>query len=304
MGTKLFENMATYEVILLILGCVLFLISLVGIIIGMIRRETLKKYIPLLFIAIVMIGFSAIKKVSLGNDFISIEKNSNDYLNDPSDTATLSKLAENYKKINPDLLQTPQDLTSYAKAAMLLGENEISIKYVNKALDMDKNYGPANDVKAQAESNMAIKQVTLEPENEELKSTLAGKLRVLDSIPTKNNYRSLKLAEGHLLTGNTAKSREEANNVIAKNPDQKQAHEIIQLADVEEKIKKTKENPANKKDLQLALRNFKEIPTTEHQKAYKSAVLAKAYTALGDHQKSEQYKDSAKIYLAKPLFKK
>jgi len=303
METTLFENMAIYEIILLLLGCLLFLISLVGIVIGMIRNQSLKKYLPLLFIAIVMIGFPSIKKLSLGNDFISIEKDSNAFMNDPSNQDLLTKLADNYKKINPDELKTPQDLTSYAKMAMLLGDNDVALKYVNIALEIDKNYGPAVDIKNQIESNLAIKQLTMEPENDTLRSSVTRHLQILENGQSRNTYQSLKIAEGHLLTGNTASAKVEADKVIAKNPNQKQAQQIIQLAGVEEKIKKAKESPENKSELRYAVQNFKEISSNTHQKAYNSAIIAKAYKVLGDQKTSEKYKDSVKFFLAKPVYK-
>ena len=152
METKLVENMAFYEIILLILGCLLFLVALTGIIVNIIRSEPLKKYLPLIFISIVMIGFPGINKVTFLNDFISLEKYSRQYEDNPSDEEAFANLAESYKRIKTGKIKSPEEYTAYANAAMLLEDNETSIEYAEKALEMDKGFTPANEIKTLAET--------------------------------------------------------------------------------------------------------------------------------------------------------
>ncbi len=289
--------MEPYQIIMLLLGGLLFLTCLIGIIISMVRNQSMKKYIPFLCIAIVMIGFPAIKKVSIMNDLVTLEKYSKEYEANPSDPEALKKLTESFDNVNTNKITTSKQLTIYARGALLLGRNEISINYADKALDKDKSSVQARDIKLLAESNMMVRQLMLEPGNGNLRSELNRKLRVLEERPDKTSFESLKMAEGQLIAGNTVKAKEEANQVIARNPGDFQARQIIQLAGVEDKIREAERNPENNNELSQAVQSFQALPASPEQNVYRNAIMAKAFRTLGEEEKSRKYFDSVRVNL-------
>ena len=59
------DGLEVYQSILLFLGCLLFLIVIIGIILNFVRRDSIKRFLPFIALSIIMIGFPGIKEVSL-----------------------------------------------------------------------------------------------------------------------------------------------------------------------------------------------------------------------------------------------
>lgn len=72
---NLFDGLFLYEIILLILGSLLFLVLLGGLISYIYRKETIKwQYLATFVLPVIMIAYPSIKKIEVDNGRLTIEK--------------------------------------------------------------------------------------------------------------------------------------------------------------------------------------------------------------------------------------
>ena len=135
---KLFEGLLLYEVVLLLLGVVLF-IALVGILIYSVMRR--RSIAPLLFffmIPVVMIGFPAIQKVKFDKDGVEIEKEIKTIANQPAATppAATSELKAKVDQYKARAANSPVALLTVARAEIALGEVTQSKTTIDQAIKL------------------------------------------------------------------------------------------------------------------------------------------------------------------------
>lgn len=152
---KLFEGLLLYEVVLLLLGVVLF-IALVGVLIYSVMRR--RSIAPLLFffmIPVVMIGFPAIQKVKFDKDGVEIEKEIKTIANQPAATppAATSELkakVDQYKARAANS-NSPAALLTVARAEIALGEVAQSKTTIDQAIKLAPQSVVVQDFRSRVE---------------------------------------------------------------------------------------------------------------------------------------------------------
>lgn len=134
-----------------------------------------------------------------------------------------------------------------------------------------------------------------------MKSDLEEKLNHLENTPDATVYKSLRIAKTQLIVGNTQRAKQEASEIISKNPESEAAQQIYDLANIQEKIIQAERSQLSRDSLTEHLNNIERMSTTNNQKALRSSIIARGYSVMGDEQKVQEYHDSMKVYLNKPV---
>ena len=143
---NLFDGLLLYEVTLLILGVVLFLILSIGLLYYIIKKEQIAKLLFFFFIPIVMIGYPSITQISISKDKIELTKLQNQVLDDPEDSVAVQKMEQLTQKLEKRA-STPEDLIQVSTSNLLLGNNDKATDLANKALQKDNTSEAARDIK-------------------------------------------------------------------------------------------------------------------------------------------------------------
>ena len=142
----LFNGLLLYEVTLLILGIILFLILSAGLVYYIIKKEQIKKLLLFFIVPLVMIGYPSIKEITISKDRIALVLYQDMLVKNPEDSVARGKVEEITDKLE-DRASSPEDMVQISKSYLLLGRNEKAVVYAEKALVKDNTNQKAQDLK-------------------------------------------------------------------------------------------------------------------------------------------------------------
>ncbi|MBW6536279.1 MAG: hypothetical protein K0B11_14820 [Mariniphaga sp.] len=154
---ELFDGLLLYEITLLILGVILFLILSIGLLYYIIKKEQLAKLLFFFFIPIVMIGYPSITQITISKDKIELTKLQNQVLDDPEDSVAIKKMEQLTEKLERRA-STTDDLVQVSTSNLILGNNERATELADKALERDNTSLAAHDIKKMATLQESIKE--------------------------------------------------------------------------------------------------------------------------------------------------
>jgi hypothetical protein len=133
-----FDGLMLYEITLLILGVILFLILSVGLLYYIIKKEQLGKLLLFFFIPIVMIGYPSITQITISNDRIELSKLQRKLLDNPQDSAAVQKMEQLTEKLEKRA-STAEDLVQLSTSNLMLGNTDKASAFAEKVLDKDNS---------------------------------------------------------------------------------------------------------------------------------------------------------------------
>jgi tetratricopeptide (TPR) repeat protein len=172
---SLFDGLHLYELVLLVLGVVLFLVLVIMLIISAMQGRSIKALLLFFVLPILMIGFPAIRKVKLDKDGFEIDKLALVLAQNPSDEAAKKKLEALVSAIKPRANESAQALVKVARAEAVLGQPTKAVDTLDQALKRNPELTIAKDLKARlkvlpragesAETRRAVEaNIALKPE--------------------------------------------------------------------------------------------------------------------------------------------
>jgi hypothetical protein len=142
---KLFDGLYSYEIILLCLGILFFLILVVMLIIYVVQKRSVKELTIYFLVAIIMIAYPSIQKISYDNGVLTFETKAKEVEQDPANSTKRNQLETALSKIENRPTQNSQRLVNYGKAYGLLGDTTKALSFANASLKKDiKNPGAAD----------------------------------------------------------------------------------------------------------------------------------------------------------------
>ena len=117
---EFFNGMLAYEIILLILGVILFIILVIGLMQKLKHNDLKTIYVASFFLPIVMIAYPSVKSVSFSNGLIKFEKLVSKAEENPQDPEILNKLREEVNNNSEMPIRSEKQLIAQAKANTIL----------------------------------------------------------------------------------------------------------------------------------------------------------------------------------------
>ena len=93
------DGLYPYEVAMLIAGSLLFIVALVLTLVIGLQGKSIKGFVVLFFIAIVMIGFPAYSNIEISADGLKLQKAVHTLQEDPANVAALQTVNETLPKL-------------------------------------------------------------------------------------------------------------------------------------------------------------------------------------------------------------
>jgi hypothetical protein len=125
---NLFEGLYSYEIVLLVLGVMLFLTLLVALVRNVFKDKPYAALVPAFFIPIVMIGYPSVQSIKYQNGLIEIEKATEAVQNEPSNPQAQAQLRELQAKVNkiaPRAMADPRANEILTRAHLVLARRAI-----------------------------------------------------------------------------------------------------------------------------------------------------------------------------------
>lgn len=178
---ELLDGLLLYEITLLILGVILFLILSIGLLYYIIKKEQIAKLLFFFFIPIVMIGYPSITQITISNDKIELTKLQNQVIENPDDSVAVQKMEQLTEKLEKRA-STTKDLVQLSTSNLMLGNNEKAETLADKALTRENTNVEARDIKRLI---AAQERITAEPvATETIREREEARLEATTPAPT------------------------------------------------------------------------------------------------------------------------
>lgn len=129
---KLTDGLALYEVLLFVLGSLLFLILLFLLVLFGLRKRQLKPLLLFFIVPIVMLGWPSIAKIQVDNEGLTLVKNLKELEKYPDNKALQAKVQQSIHELEEKEVSAPNMLANIAKAKFLLGEDEAALETIQR----------------------------------------------------------------------------------------------------------------------------------------------------------------------------
>lgn len=151
---KFFEGLLSYEIVLLVMGVILFLFMLVIMVVFVVKQRPIRSLVVFFLLPVVMIGFPSIEKIKFGN-VIDIIKDKSDVLaQNPQNKEVRSVLEAELAKIDEKRISRQQTEMIIAKANIAIatsydasGNRAEAIRRTDKALKIKPELESAKRLK-------------------------------------------------------------------------------------------------------------------------------------------------------------
>ena len=229
------DGLFLHEIILMVLGVLLFLVLLVGLVYYIFKREPIRKLWLFFPFPIVMIGYSSIQKISFEDGKVEIEKYTAQLENNPADSTAREELREILAIVesrNPDEVDNKLLI---GEAYSALGENDKAQQYASDVLTKDSTHEGAKELKAFTETTEVLNQfsgtgsdptVVMEA-SEETKNALKKNIDILESSDRQDVKTRLKIAEAYVALNDTVRAKSYIDDVLTKQPEYKDARNLF-----------------------------------------------------------------------------
>lgn len=131
---RLFEGLLFYEIVLLVLGVLLFLVLLFALVYSIIKKRDIKVLALFFVISIVMIAYPSIQKIKFNEGVVEIEKRTKALEQNPTDTTAQEELEKKLADIEQRQISNPSTLVKIAEAQAAIGDTAKALKNVDLAL--------------------------------------------------------------------------------------------------------------------------------------------------------------------------
>jgi len=121
------SNLLLYEIVLLVLGAILFLLLCCALVYSILKKEPVKRFLLFFPIAIAMIAYPSIQELRFENGKISMTTQQNELLANPDNEETRQDLEENAIKLE-GRATTAEDYFNLSETYFLLEDPEKAIE--------------------------------------------------------------------------------------------------------------------------------------------------------------------------------
>jgi hypothetical protein len=228
---QLLDGLSLYEIILIVLGVLLFLVLLLRLVFKTPAADQWKWITALFLVSVIMIGYPSIQKIKYDNGMLEIEKWSREVERNPADTAARGQLARALGDIGNRSITSPEKLVNVAAANAALGDTLKALTYVDQAIKTEPGFSKARALQSTyltptVKAERTITKLASNPRDAESREELKQNLRELEKNVGAGSPLHLSLAKGYAALGDSAQALRFADSVLHRRPTSKEALNI------------------------------------------------------------------------------
>jgi tetratricopeptide (TPR) repeat protein len=220
------------EVVLLILGIVLFVVLVIAFFYQLTHQRSIAALLGFFILPVVMIGYPTITSIQYGNGVVTVEKSTDQLLNNPADAQSRQALEQQVQGISARASGDPKDTVTLAKAQFALGHEEEAAQNLQKALQAKADLPEALLLKQKMEiaqnlQSLAAK-VEQEPANQEARNDLQKNITAAGQLKWANPNAVTSLARAQTALGDHTAALKTINQAVAIDPKSAPAQNLRQ----------------------------------------------------------------------------
>jgi tetratricopeptide (TPR) repeat protein len=227
---KVFDGLFLYEIVLLVLGALMFLVLLYSFVSGWKAGKSVVSLFPFFAISLVMIGYPSIKSIDISSAELKIEKESAELEQNPTDNATRQALSSDVATLSSRPLKDPTVNTTLARAQLALGNTTAAQQNVEKALQASPNLAVAVQLKNRIDLENKLPALThavqQDANNTEAKTKLQQAVTDINAKPVANPETMVNIAQAQSALGDNAKAQASVDKALKVNPENTKALQL------------------------------------------------------------------------------
>jgi len=207
------------EVVLLILGIVLFVVLVIAFFYQLTHQRSLAALLGFFILPVVMIGYPTITSIQYENGVLTVKKTTDQLLDHPADPQSRQALEKQVQQIASRASSNPPDAVTVAKAQFALGHEQEAEQNVQKALQAKADLPEALQLKQKIEiarnlQSLATK-VEQEPANQEARTDLQKNIAAAAPLKWANPNAVTSLARAQTALGDHAAALKTIDKAVA-----------------------------------------------------------------------------------------
>ncbi len=227
-----FNGLYSYEIVMLVLGTVLFLVIIGALLTLLIKNKPFASLLPLFAIAVVMIGYPSIQSISYSKGVLTITNMTSQLQQDPTNASLRQTLQQEVAKTASRPATDPGTTANIAAAQFALGDRKAAeanlalasraapqlpaVAALQKKIDLDTRL---TTLTAQVEQN---------PQDQTAKAQLQQSIAEGSALKTANPALIAHLASAQMAVGNSNQARALADKALQIQPSLPEANAVMQ----------------------------------------------------------------------------
>jgi len=225
-----FNGLYSYEIVLLALGTLMFLVLLFAFVYSLIKKQALGRLFGFFLFPILMIGFPVVSSIKLMNALLEITTKTRELEKKPTDKSTREELVKAVQSVAARPLSNPQTLTTVARAQVALGNDASALTNLDKALQKDPNLPEAVQLKEKIELVRDLDKLTphveSNPADAAAKAELQKKIADVAKSPIASPETLAKVARAQAAVGAHEQALSNAQKALTINPNLEAAKQV------------------------------------------------------------------------------
>jgi tetratricopeptide (TPR) repeat protein len=219
---NVFDGLYLYEIVLLTLGVVLFLVLVAALLILLIKRRSFSKLLPFFGIPVLMIGFPGIRSVSFQNGVATITTVTPELQKNPTNTELRQTLEKAVKETSSRPANDPNTIVKIAAAQFALGDHQAAEARLDTALQKAPQLPAAATLQKKIELNRNLTRLTAQveqhPQNQAAKAKLQEVVAEGSTLAISSPVLIANLARAEAAVGNNKRALALADQALKIQP--------------------------------------------------------------------------------------
>lgn len=227
---RFFDGLYSYEIVLLALGTLMFLVLLFAFVYSLVKKQALGRLFGFFLFPILMIGFPVVSSIKFMNALLEITTKTRELEQTPTDKSAREDLAKAVQSVAARPLSNPVTLTTVARAQVALGNDAGALTNLDRALQKDPNLPEAAQLKGRIELVRDMDKLTTHVENNPAdaaaKAELQKKVADVAKTPIANPETLAKVARAQSAVGANEQALSNAQKALTINPNLEAAKQV------------------------------------------------------------------------------
>ena len=199
------------EVVLLVLGVVLFLVLVFAFIYQLLRHRSLKPLLLFFLVPVLMIGYPTIKSVQYKDGALTLDKMTRELAANPTDVKLREALDEKVKDVAPRVGNSPKDAVTLAQAQFELGREDEAARSLARVPASKGSLPEVRELRARLDQVERLRslagKVEANPGDQQSRAELQRNLAAADQNQVGQPERARHRLEGAQRGGDEAKAK-------------------------------------------------------------------------------------------------
>lgn len=228
--TPIFDGLYLGEVVLLVLGAILFVVLLVALLYQLMHKGSIAPLLAFFAVSIAMIGYPSIKEIQFKDGLVTITKMTEEVQQNPTDANLRKKLQKQVEQISQRPVSSPESAVAVANAQFELGNEEAAKSNLQKALQANPNTPAAQELQKKIivfdNLKQIASQVEANPNDNTAKTKLTSTLAQASQLKTASPAALIQVARAQAALGEHAKALENTQKVLSIEPGSQAATQL------------------------------------------------------------------------------